>query len=44
MVASGTKKAMAYALHIDTGFYTAKNIAEAEEMGLKRVSVPNRST
>jgi len=28
----------------DAGFYSAKNIAEAEEMGVKRVSVPNRST
>lgn len=28
----------------DAGFYSAKNIAKAEEMGVKRVSVPNRST
>lgn len=28
----------------DAGFYSAKNLAEAEEMGVKRVSVPNRST
>jgi IS5 family transposase len=28
----------------DAGFYSAKNVAEAEEMGVKRVSVPNRST
>ena len=27
----------------DAGFYSAKNVAEAEEMGVKRVSVPNRS-
>ena len=26
------------------GFYSAKNVAQAEEMGVKRVSVPNRST
>ena len=26
----------------DAGFYSAKNIAKAEEMGVKRVSVPNR--
>ena len=28
----------------DAGFYSAKNVAEAEELGVKRVSVPNRST
>jgi IS5 family transposase len=28
----------------DAGFYSANNVAEAEEMGVKRVSVPNRST
>jgi transposase, IS5 family len=28
----------------DAGFYSAKNITKAEEMGVKRVSVPNRST
>ena len=28
----------------DAGFYSAKNEAEAHEMGVKRVSVPNRST
>jgi IS5 family transposase len=28
----------------DAGFYSAKNEAKAEEMGVKRVSVPNRST
>ena len=28
----------------DAGFYSAKNVAEAEEMGVKRVSIPNRST
>ncbi len=28
----------------DAGFYSAKNVADAEEMGVKRVSVPNRST
>ena len=28
----------------DAGFYSAKNVARAEEMGVKRVSVPNRST
>jgi transposase, IS5 family len=28
----------------DAGFYSAKNVAAAEEMGVKRVSVPNRST
>jgi IS5 family transposase len=28
----------------DAGFYSAKNVAKAEEMGVKRVSVPNRST
>ena len=28
----------------DAGFYSAKNVAEAEKMGVKRVSVPNRST
>jgi len=28
----------------DAGFYSAKNVAEAEEIGVKRVSVPNRST
>ena len=28
----------------DAGFYSAKNVAEAEQMGVKRVSVPNRST
>ena len=28
----------------DAGFYSAKNVAEAEAMGVKRVSVPNRST
>lgn len=28
----------------DAGFYSAKNVTEAEEMGVKRVSVPNRST
>src|SRR5258708_34602702 len=28
----------------DAGFYSEKNIAKAEEMGVKRVSVPNRST
>jgi IS5 family transposase len=28
----------------DAGFYSAKNLAQAEEMGVKRVSVPNRST
>ena len=28
----------------DAGFYLAKNVAEAEEMGVKRISVPNRST
>jgi len=27
----------------DAGFYSAKNVAEAEELGVKRVSVPNRS-
>jgi IS5 family transposase len=29
---------------VAAGFYSAKNVAEAEEMGVKRVSVPNRST
>jgi IS5 family transposase len=28
----------------DAGFYSAKNVTKAEEMGVKRVSVPNRST
>jgi IS5 family transposase len=28
----------------DAAFYSAKNVAQAEEMGVKRVSVPNRST
>jgi IS5 family transposase len=28
----------------DAGFYSAKNVAKAEERGVKRVSVPNRST
>ena len=28
----------------DAGFYSAKNEASAHEMGVKRVSVPNRST
>jgi transposase, IS5 family len=28
----------------DAGFYSAKNVAKAEGMGVKRVSVPNRST
>jgi IS5 family transposase len=28
----------------DAGFYSAKNEAEAKQMGVKRVSVPNRST
>ena len=28
----------------DAGFYSAKNVAQAEKMGVKRVSVPNRST
>jgi IS5 family transposase len=28
----------------DAGFYSAKNVARAEEMGVKHVSVPNRST
>ena len=28
----------------DAGFYSANNEAKAEEMGVKRVSVPNRST
>lgn len=28
----------------DAGFYSAKNVAEAEKLGVKRVSVPNRST
>ena len=28
----------------DAGFYSAANVAKAEEMGVKRVSVPNRST
>jgi transposase, IS5 family len=28
----------------DAGFYSAKNIAKAEDLGVKRVSVPNRST
>ena len=28
----------------DAGFYSAKNVAAAEERGVKRVSVPNRST
>jgi len=28
----------------DAGFYSAKNEAKAQEMGVKRVSVPNRST
>jgi transposase, IS5 family len=28
----------------DAGFYSAKNDAEAGEMGVKRVSIPNRST
>jgi IS5 family transposase len=28
----------------DAGFYSAKNVAKAEEMGVKHVSVPNRST
>jgi IS5 family transposase len=28
----------------DAGFYSAKNVTEAEAMGVKRVSVPNRST
>jgi IS5 family transposase len=28
----------------DAGFYSAKNVAAAEELGVKRVSVPNRST
>ena len=29
---------------IHAGFYSAKNVADAEKMGGKRVSVPNRST
>jgi IS5 family transposase len=28
----------------DAGFYSAKNVAEAEKMGVRSVSVPNRST
>ena len=28
----------------DAGFYSAKNVAKAEELGVKSVSVPNRST
>ena len=28
----------------DAGFFSAKNEAEAQKMGVKRVSVPNRST
>jgi transposase, IS5 family len=28
----------------DAGFYSAKNVTAAEQMGVKRVSVPNRST
>ncbi|MBK5291396.1 MAG: transposase, partial [Acidobacteriia bacterium] len=28
----------------DAGFYSAANVAKAEEMGVRRVSVPNRST
>ena len=28
----------------DAGFYSARNVTQAEEMGVKRVSVPNRST
>jgi len=28
----------------DAGFYSGKNVAKAEEMGVKRVSVPNRFT
>lgn len=28
----------------DAGFYSAKNVTKAEELGVKRVSVPNRST
>ena len=28
----------------DAGFYSAKNDAEAKQMGVKRVSIPNRST
>jgi IS5 family transposase len=28
----------------DAGFYSANNVAQAEKMGVKRVSVPNRST
>jgi IS5 family transposase len=28
----------------DAGFYSAKNMAQAEQLGVKRVSVPNRST
>lgn len=28
----------------DAGFYSAKNMTKAEELGVKRVSVPNRST
>jgi len=27
----------------DAGFYSAKNVSQAEDMGVKRVSVPNRS-
>ena len=28
----------------DAGFYSAKHVAEAKQMGVKRVSVPSRST
>ena len=28
----------------DAGFYSARNVTQAEEMGVKRVSVPHRST
>ena len=28
----------------DAGFYSAQNVAQAEQMGVQRVSVPNRST
>ena len=28
----------------DAGFYSAKHVAEAQQMGVKRVSVPSRST
>lgn len=38
---TGCKPGLASA---DAGFYSAKNEAEARQMGVKRVSIPNRST